>query len=185
MWPVSVLWIKHWHAVVNLCPPRRKSMRNQKYYFIALFSPQNHYISFDLTADCSVFLVQFLELIQDVQFYGYIRLDSCICDYPEGGCSADICVGSNEINCCIRLPNNQTKEVSLKIDRLRSWQVTFLVSTSLTLCIWIHLLFIKTKVVWEGQLWGGEGVVCFKSLPSAHIVLQTYPEMWQPQQQTI
>ncbi|NXQ90454.1 SNX31 protein, partial [Nyctibius grandis] len=77
----------------------------------------------------SVFLMQFLELIREMQFYGYVRLDPCICDYPEGGCSADICVSNNEINCCIKLPTNQTKEVSFKINRLRSWQVTFLGAT--------------------------------------------------------
>uniref|UniRef100_A0A493TXP0 Sorting nexin 31 n=1 Tax=Anas platyrhynchos platyrhynchos TaxID=8840 RepID=A0A493TXP0_ANAPP len=74
----------------------------------------------------SVFLVQFLEKIREVQFYGYVRLDPCICDYPEVGCSAEIYAGNNEINCCIKLPTNQTKEVSFKINRLRSWQVTFL-----------------------------------------------------------
>ncbi|NXN53853.1 SNX31 protein, partial [Rynchops niger] len=67
-----------------------------------------------------------LELIQKMQFYGYVRLDPCICDYPEEGCSADIYLGNNEINCCIKLPTKQTKEVSFKINRLRSWQVTFL-----------------------------------------------------------
>ncbi|XP_010128923.1 PREDICTED: sorting nexin-31, partial [Chlamydotis macqueenii] len=72
---------------------------------------------------------KFLELVQEMQFYGYVRLDPCICDYPEGGCSADIYVGNNEINCCIKLPTNQTKEVSFKINRLRSWQVTFLGAT--------------------------------------------------------
>ncbi|XP_075351172.1 sorting nexin-31 isoform X3 [Mycteria americana] len=72
---------------------------------------------------------KFLELIREMQFYGYIRLDPCICDYPEEGCSADIYVGNNEINCCIKLPTNQTKEVSFKINRLRSWQVTFLGAT--------------------------------------------------------
>ncbi|NXF38333.1 SNX31 protein, partial [Nyctibius bracteatus] len=73
---------------------------------------------------------KFLELMREMQFYGYVRLDPCICDYPEGGCSADICVGNNEINCCIKLPTtNQTKEVSFKINRLRSWQVTFLGAT--------------------------------------------------------
>ncbi|NXR05477.1 SNX31 protein, partial [Sagittarius serpentarius] len=72
---------------------------------------------------------KFLELIQEMQFYGYVRLDPCICDYPEEGCSADIYVGNNEINCCIKLPTNQTKEVSFKINRLRSWQVTFLGAT--------------------------------------------------------
>uniref|UniRef100_A0A8C3B958 Sorting nexin 31 n=1 Tax=Cairina moschata TaxID=8855 RepID=A0A8C3B958_CAIMO len=69
---------------------------------------------------------KFLEKIREVQFYGYVRLDLCICDYPEVGCSAEIYAGNNEINCCIKLPTNQTKEVSFKINRLRSWQVTFL-----------------------------------------------------------
>ncbi|XP_035172107.1 sorting nexin-31 isoform X1 [Oxyura jamaicensis] len=69
---------------------------------------------------------KFLEKMREVQFYGYIRLDPCICDYPEVGCSAEIYAGNNEINCCIKLPTNQTKEVSFKINRLRSWQVTFL-----------------------------------------------------------
>ncbi|XP_068789016.1 sorting nexin-31 isoform X3 [Struthio camelus] len=70
--------------------------------------------------------VKFLELVREMQFYGYIRLDPCLCDYPEVGCSADIYVGSNEINCCIKLPTNQTKEVSFKISNLRCWQVAFL-----------------------------------------------------------
>ncbi|CAM9290126.1 unnamed protein product [Bubo scandiacus] len=72
---------------------------------------------------------KFLELIREMQFYGYVRLDPCICDYPEEGCSADIYVGNNEINCCIKLPTNQIKEVSFKINRLRSWQVAFLGAT--------------------------------------------------------
>ncbi|NXT30800.1 SNX31 protein, partial [Pelecanoides urinatrix] len=72
---------------------------------------------------------KFLELIREMRFYGYIRLDPCICDYPKEGCSADIYVGNNEINCCIKLPTNQTKEVSFKINRLKSWQVTFLGAT--------------------------------------------------------
>ncbi|NXC14896.1 SNX31 protein, partial [Corythaeola cristata] len=72
---------------------------------------------------------KFLESIREIQFYGYVRLDPCICDYPEEGCSADIYVGNNEINCRIKLPTSQTKEVSFKINRLRSWQVTFLCTT--------------------------------------------------------
>ncbi|NXC49569.1 SNX31 protein, partial [Penelope pileata] len=72
---------------------------------------------------------KFLEKIREVQFYGYVRLDPCVCDYPEAGCSAVIYVGNNEINCCIKLPANQTKEVSFKINRLRSWQVAFLGAT--------------------------------------------------------
>ncbi|XP_010014405.1 PREDICTED: sorting nexin-31, partial [Nestor notabilis] len=83
----------------------------------------------DYTASPILLYMQFLELIREMQFCGYVRLDPCICDYPEGGCSADIYVSNNEIHCCIKLPTNQTKEVSFKIDRLRSWQVTFLSAT--------------------------------------------------------
>uniref|UniRef100_A0A8C0GMW6 Sorting nexin 31 n=1 Tax=Chelonoidis abingdonii TaxID=106734 RepID=A0A8C0GMW6_CHEAB len=82
-----------------------------------------HYIS---SLSNSVFLMQVLELVQEVQHYGYIQLDPCTCDYPEIGCSAAVHVGNNEISCSIKLPSNQTKEVSFKINRVRSWQVTFL-----------------------------------------------------------
>ncbi|EMP28816.1 Sorting nexin-31 [Chelonia mydas] len=70
--------------------------------------------------------MKFLELVQEVQHYGYIQLDPCTCDYPEVGCSAAVHIGNNEISCCIKLPSNQTKEVSFKINRVRCWQVTFL-----------------------------------------------------------
>nr|XP_013797407.1 PREDICTED: sorting nexin-31 isoform X3 [Apteryx mantelli mantelli] len=80
----------------------------------------------DCRASINLLYIQFLKLVRELQFYGYIRLDPCLCDYPEAGCSADIYVGNNEINCCIKLPTNQTKEVSFKINRLRCWQVTFL-----------------------------------------------------------
>ncbi|NXK36034.1 SNX31 protein, partial [Piprites chloris] len=65
--------------------------------------------------------VKFLGQIQEMQFYGYIQPDPCIYDYPEEGYSADIHIGNGKINCCITLPTNQIKEVSFKINRLRSW----------------------------------------------------------------
>ncbi|XP_075776386.1 sorting nexin-31 isoform X4 [Pelodiscus sinensis] len=70
--------------------------------------------------------MKFLELVQEVQHYGYIQLDPCTCDYPEVGCSAAVHIGNNEISCCIKLPSNQTKQASFKISRVRCWQVTFL-----------------------------------------------------------
>ncbi|XP_042320393.1 sorting nexin-31 [Sceloporus undulatus] len=78
----------------------------------------------------SLSLAQFLEVVQEVQHYGYIQLDPCSCDYPEVGCTAAIHVGNNEISCCIKLPSNQIKEVSFKINRVRCWQVTFLGSVT-------------------------------------------------------
>ncbi|XP_007442740.2 sorting nexin-31-like, partial [Python bivittatus] len=70
--------------------------------------------------------LKFLELAQEIQHYGYIQLAPCSCDYPEVGCTAVIHVGNNEISCCIKLPSNQMKEISFKINRIRCWQVTFL-----------------------------------------------------------
>uniref|UniRef100_A0A8C3J1Y2 Sorting nexin 31 n=1 Tax=Calidris pygmaea TaxID=425635 RepID=A0A8C3J1Y2_9CHAR len=104
---------------------------------------------------------KFLELIREMQFYGYVRLDPCVCDYPEEGCSVDIYVGKNEINCYIKLPTKQTKEVSFKIDRLRSWQVTFLVSTSLTLA---------GLGAWG---WSVVNPSCLPILPSKHVLKHT------------
>ncbi|XP_053875569.1 sorting nexin-31 isoform X4 [Malaclemys terrapin pileata] len=80
----------------------------------------------DCRASVNLLYMQVLELVQEVQHYGYIQLDPCTCDYPEVGCSAAVHVGNNEISCCIKLPSNQTKEVSFKINRVRCWQVTFL-----------------------------------------------------------
>ncbi|XP_027705796.1 sorting nexin-31 isoform X2 [Vombatus ursinus] len=69
---------------------------------------------------------KFLELVQQVQHYGYMQLDTCTCDYPEPGCVATVSVGNNEISCYIKLPGNQTQEVNFKMSHIKSWQVTFL-----------------------------------------------------------
>ncbi|KAM5211996.1 sorting nexin-31 isoform 2-T2 [Hipposideros larvatus] len=69
---------------------------------------------------------KFLELSQEVQHYGYMQLDPCICDYPEPGCGAILSVGNNEISCCITLPDNQTQDIIFQMNRVKCWQVTFL-----------------------------------------------------------
>nr|XP_014722860.1 sorting nexin-31 isoform X7 [Equus asinus] len=69
---------------------------------------------------------QFLELSRDVQHYGYVQLDPCTCDYLEPGCGAIVSVGNNEISCCITLPDNQTQDVIFQMNRVKSWQITFL-----------------------------------------------------------
>lgn len=72
---------------------------------------------------------------------GYVRLYSRVCDHPEVDSSADIYAGNNEINCCIKLPTNQTTEVSFGINTLWSCQVASLVSTSPSL--FLKLLFLQ------------------------------------------
>uniref|UniRef100_A0A3Q2HSX2 Sorting nexin 31 n=1 Tax=Equus caballus TaxID=9796 RepID=A0A3Q2HSX2_HORSE len=69
---------------------------------------------------------QFLELSRDVQHYGYVQLDPCTCDYLEPGCGAIVSVGNDEISCCITLPDNQTQDVIFQMNRVKSWQITFL-----------------------------------------------------------
>nr|XP_023504541.1 sorting nexin-31 [Equus caballus] len=71
-------------------------------------------------------LEQFLELSRDVQHYGYVQLDPCTCDYLEPGCGAIVSVGNDEISCCITLPDNQTQDVIFQMNRVKSWQITFL-----------------------------------------------------------
>ncbi|XP_029447666.1 sorting nexin-31 isoform X2 [Rhinatrema bivittatum] len=70
--------------------------------------------------------VKFLELMQEVQHYGYLHLSPCICDYPEPNCFVRVYVGNEEISCCITLPSNKVEEVSFNINRMRCWQVSFL-----------------------------------------------------------
>uniref|UniRef100_A0A452ELX5 Sorting nexin 31 n=1 Tax=Capra hircus TaxID=9925 RepID=A0A452ELX5_CAPHI len=69
---------------------------------------------------------KFLELAREVRHYGYVQLEPCTCDHPEPGCQALLSVGSNEISCCITLPDNQTLDVTFQMDRVKCWQVTFL-----------------------------------------------------------
>ncbi|KAM5211997.1 sorting nexin-31 isoform 3-T3 [Hipposideros larvatus] len=80
----------------------------------------------DCRAAVNLIYMQFLELSQEVQHYGYMQLDPCICDYPEPGCGAILSVGNNEISCCITLPDNQTQDIIFQMNRVKCWQVTFL-----------------------------------------------------------
>ncbi|XP_040350058.1 sorting nexin-31 isoform X3 [Herpailurus yagouaroundi] len=80
----------------------------------------------DCTAAVDLIHMQFLELSQEVRHYGYLQLDPCTCDYPEPGCGAVLSVGSDEISCCITLPDNQTQEIIFQMSRVKCWKVTFL-----------------------------------------------------------
>ncbi|XP_023555705.1 sorting nexin-31 isoform X2 [Octodon degus] len=69
---------------------------------------------------------KFLQLCQEVQHYGYVRLDPCLCDHPEPGCRAVLSIGNDEINCSVTLPDHQTRDVTFQLSRVKCWQVTFL-----------------------------------------------------------
>ncbi|XP_032876882.1 sorting nexin-17 isoform X3 [Amblyraja radiata] len=67
---------------------------------------------------------QFIGLAQTLKYYGYIKFDPCITDFPEKGCHVIVSAGNNELNFHVKLPNEQIKEGSFKVTRMRCWRVT-------------------------------------------------------------
>uniref|UniRef100_A0A674MA00 Sorting nexin-17 n=1 Tax=Takifugu rubripes TaxID=31033 RepID=A0A674MA00_TAKRU len=73
---------------------------------------------------------EFIHLGQTLKYYGYIKFDPCITDFPEKGCQVIVSAGNNELNFHVKLPNEQMKEGSFKVTRMRCWRVTSSVSGS-------------------------------------------------------
>ncbi|TSK58088.1 Sorting nexin-17 [Bagarius yarrelli] len=67
---------------------------------------------------------EFIRLAQTLKYFGYIKFDPCITDFPEKGCQVIVSAGNNELNFHVKLPNNQMKEGSFKVTRMRCWRVT-------------------------------------------------------------
>uniref|UniRef100_A0A8C5UDV5 Sorting nexin-17/31 FERM domain-containing protein n=1 Tax=Malurus cyaneus samueli TaxID=2593467 RepID=A0A8C5UDV5_9PASS len=73
---------------------------------------------------------KFIRLAQTLKYYGYLKFDPCVTDFPEKGCHVVVSAGNNELNFQVRLPNEQIKEGSFKVTRMRCWRVTSSVSTT-------------------------------------------------------
>ncbi|CAF87695.1 unnamed protein product, partial [Tetraodon nigroviridis] len=71
---------------------------------------------------------EFIHLGQTLKYYGYIKFDPCVTDFPEKGCQVIVSAGNNELNFHVKLPNEQMKEGSFKVTRMRCWRVTSSVS---------------------------------------------------------
>ncbi|XP_054617114.1 sorting nexin-17 isoform X1 [Dunckerocampus dactyliophorus] len=67
---------------------------------------------------------EFINLGQTLKYYGYIKFDPCVTDFPEKGCQVIVGAGNNELNFHVKLPNEQMKEGSFKVTRMRCWRVT-------------------------------------------------------------
>ncbi|XP_034436106.1 sorting nexin-17 [Hippoglossus hippoglossus] len=67
---------------------------------------------------------EFIHLGQTLKYYGYIKFDPCVTDFPEKGCQVIVSAGNNELNFHVKLPNEQMKEGSFKVTRMRCWRVT-------------------------------------------------------------
>nr|XP_029534576.1 sorting nexin-17 [Oncorhynchus nerka] len=68
--------------------------------------------------------LQFIRLGQTLKYFGYIKFDPCVTDFPEKGCHVIVSAGNNELNFQVKLPNEQMKEGSFKVTRMRCWRVT-------------------------------------------------------------
>ncbi|KAM9617022.1 sorting nexin-17 isoform 3-T4 [Morphnus guianensis] len=67
---------------------------------------------------------EFIRLAQTLKYYGYLKFDPCVTDFPEKGCHVVVSAGNNELNFQVRLPSEQIKEGSFKVTRMRCWRVT-------------------------------------------------------------
>ncbi|PIO24648.1 hypothetical protein AB205_0099760 [Aquarana catesbeiana] len=67
---------------------------------------------------------EFIQLAQTLKYYGYLKFEPCITDFPEKGCHVIVSAGNNELNFQVKLPNEQMKEGSFKVTRMRCWRVT-------------------------------------------------------------
>lgn len=81
----------------------------------------------------SFFTPQFIRLAQTLKYYGYLKFDPCITDFPEKGCHVIVGAGNSELNFQVKLPNDQIKEGSFKVTRMRCWRVTSSVSKLMAL----------------------------------------------------
>ena len=75
--------------------------------------------------------MQYIRRAQTLKYYGYIQFDPCITDFPEKGCKVIVSAGNKELNFRVQLPNEQVKEGSFKVTRMRCWRVTSCVSLTL------------------------------------------------------
>uniref|UniRef100_A0A8C5PF10 Sorting nexin-17 n=1 Tax=Leptobrachium leishanense TaxID=445787 RepID=A0A8C5PF10_9ANUR len=67
---------------------------------------------------------EFIQLAQTLKYYGYLKFEPCVTDFPEKGCQVIVGAGNNELNFQVKLPNEQIKEGSFKVTRMRCWRVT-------------------------------------------------------------
>uniref|UniRef100_A0A1A8FTX0 Sorting nexin-17 n=1 Tax=Nothobranchius korthausae TaxID=1143690 RepID=A0A1A8FTX0_9TELE len=67
---------------------------------------------------------EFIHLCQTLKYYGHVKFDPCVTDFPEKDCQVIVSAGNNELNFHVKLPNEQMKEGSFKVTRMRCWRVT-------------------------------------------------------------
>uniref|UniRef100_A0A8C0H8W8 Sorting nexin-17 n=1 Tax=Chelonoidis abingdonii TaxID=106734 RepID=A0A8C0H8W8_CHEAB len=84
---------------------------------------------------------EFIRLAQTLKYYGYLKFEPCITDFPEKGCQVIVSAGNSELNFQVRLPSEQIKEGSFKVTRMRCWRVTSSVSAPCKAEVKLELAF--------------------------------------------
>uniref|UniRef100_A0A8C0ITV5 Sorting nexin-17 n=1 Tax=Chelonoidis abingdonii TaxID=106734 RepID=A0A8C0ITV5_CHEAB len=93
---------------------------------------------------------EFIRLAQTLKYYGYLKFEPCITDFPEKGCQVIVSAGNSELNFQVRLPSEQIKEGSFKVTRMRCWRVTSSVSapSEVKLELAFEYLMSKDRLQW-------------------------------------
>uniref|UniRef100_A0A0B7A079 Sorting nexin-17 n=1 Tax=Arion vulgaris TaxID=1028688 RepID=A0A0B7A079_9EUPU len=66
---------------------------------------------------------EFLRMSQTLKYYGYMQFKPCVTDYPEPNTKVIVSAGQKELNFRVQV-QDQVKEGSFKITRMRCWRIT-------------------------------------------------------------
>ncbi|XP_069815738.1 sorting nexin-31 [Dendropsophus ebraccatus] len=87
--------------------------------------PQKKTLKELIKTDNSQKKVKFLELMQDVEHYNYLKLDPGVTDYLGANTIATLSVGNNELCCSFQTNDKKTENLILHISKITRWNVLF------------------------------------------------------------
>lgn len=67
---------------------------------------------------------EYLQLACTLKYYGYLQFAPCYCDYPQPDTRVLISAGGRELNFRLVLAQDQVKEISFRVTRIRCWRIT-------------------------------------------------------------
>ncbi|XP_070391812.1 sorting nexin-17-like isoform X1 [Dermacentor albipictus] len=67
---------------------------------------------------------EYLQLARTLKYYGYLQFAPCFCDYPQPDTRVLISAGGRELNFRLALAQDQYKEISFRVTRIRCWRIT-------------------------------------------------------------
>uniref|UniRef100_A0A6B0VBH6 Sorting nexin-17 n=2 Tax=Ixodes ricinus TaxID=34613 RepID=A0A6B0VBH6_IXORI len=99
---------------------------------------------------------EYLQLACTLKYYGYLQFAPCHCDYPQPDTRVLISAGGRELNFRLALAQDQVKEVSFRVTRIRCWRITTAVGeevngeghTQQRLELSFEYLMSKNKLQW-------------------------------------